>query len=72
MRVFTIIFTILTMFLLFSTLVCGLWIGANDVDPSSIDFHRTIGIATVLASFTECILALVLCGNKRRKAAVGQ
>lgn len=67
MRVFTIIFAVLTMILLFSTLVCGLWIGTHKVDTSSVDFHRTLGIATVIASFAMCILAMTGRGKNRRK-----
>ena len=70
MRAWTIIFVVLTMLLLFCTLVCGLWIGANGGDASSADFHRMLGIATVISSFAVCILALVAVRKKPRKASV--
>lgn len=42
-----------------STLICGLWIKANHVtEPSSLNFHANIGIATVL--FLAGTLAAVL------------
>ncbi len=69
MRAFTIVIAILTMLLLFSTLVCGLWIGSNGGDASSADFHRTLGIATVISSFVVCILALVAVRKTSRKAS---
>jgi hypothetical protein len=37
--------------LLFSTLVCGLWTRGQDVvEMSSRNFHRSIGVATVIAA----------------------
>ena len=55
---FTIIATTaLTGLLIFSTVVCGLWIkGQEAVDPSSVSFHMSIALLTVL--FT--VLTLVL------------
>lgn len=69
MRALTIVVVILTMLLLFSTLVCGLWIGANGGDASSADFHRTLGIATVISSFIVCILALIAVKKRTRKVS---
>lgn len=70
MRAWTIVFVVLTLLLLFCTLVCGLWIGANGGDASSADFHRTLGIVTVISSFLVCILALVAVRKKPRKESV--
>jgi hypothetical protein len=43
-----------------STLICGLWIKANQVtEPSSLSFHTNIGIATVVL-FTGTMAALLV------------
>lgn len=63
MKVFSRIIAGITGLLLFSTLVCGLWIKANHVtEPSSFNFHMQIGIASVIFGF----IALVLLFIKRR------
>ena len=52
---------IITVLVGLSTMVCGLWIKANQVtDPSSLDFHRTIGIATVVCSIVTAVLVIIL------------
>ena len=49
MKTAVIILDILTGILLFSTLVCGLWMRAQpQVDPSSIKFHMSVGIPAAL------------------------
>ncbi len=60
MKVFSIIIAIITGLLLFSTIVCGLWISANKVtDVSSIKFHMNIGIASVIFGFITVILLIM-------------
>lgn len=50
MRSAVILLDVLVALLLFSTLICGVWIyNQPSVEPSSIRFHMTIGIGTVLA-----------------------
>ncbi len=42
---------VLTVLLLASTIICGLWIKSHaPVDPSSLQFHMVIGIASALVS----------------------
>jgi fumarate reductase subunit D len=61
MKVISIISAVITALLLFSTLVCGLWIHTNKVtDASSITFHMNIGIATVIFSSISVILLLMI------------
>jgi hypothetical protein len=57
MRLFAVLFSILTGLLLLSTLICGLWIRAqkDPVDPSSVQFHTTIAIASVVC----CTIILI-------------
>ncbi len=48
-----------TILLIFSTMICGLWIKSNQVvEASSIRFHTTIGFIT--AAFTVSLIVLVL------------
>ena len=61
MKTTIIITAILTGLLLFSTIVCGLWIRNSGelVEESSIIFHMVIGLATALVTAGTVILALV-------------
>ena len=61
MKIISIITAIVTALLLFSTLICGLWIRSNKVtDASSLSFHMNIGIATVVLSTISIILLFIL------------
>lgn len=61
MKIFSMMFAIITGLLLFSTLVCGLWIRANEVsEASSLNFHMNIGIATVIFSTTSVTLLFLM------------
>lgn len=60
MRIFSMVIAIITSLLLFSTLICGLWIRSNKVtDASSLNFHMSIGIASVIFSFIVVILLFI-------------
>ena len=60
MKTFIIVVTILTALLFFSTLVCGLWIKANDVtEISSIKFHMTVGISSFVM-FAVMVIAVLI------------
>lgn len=60
MKVFLMIIAIITGLLLFSTLVCGLWIRANKVtEMSSLNFHMNIGIASVIFGIIT-VIALII------------
>lgn len=61
MKVFSIIIGIITAVFLFSTLVCGLWIRANNVtEESSLRFHMTVGIGSVVFGFISVALLIML------------
>lgn len=61
MKIFSLVIGIVSGLLLSSTLICGLWIRANKVtDVSSLNFHMSIGIASVLFSFIAVILLMRL------------
>lgn len=61
MKVLSLVIAIITGLLLFSTLTCGLWIRANKVtDVSALNFHVSIGIATVIFSFLAVVLLIIL------------
>ena len=67
LRIATIIISIVTLLLLFSVMVCGLWIGSVDADAGSVSFHRTLGVASVLSGTVTCVLALVSSRKKRTR-----
>ena len=50
MKTAVIAFDLLVALLLFSTLVCGVWISQQPVvEASSVRFHMAIGVSTVIA-----------------------
>lgn len=55
------ILAILTGIMLFSTLVCGLWIrySGEVIEDSSITFHLSIGVVAVLFAAATLVLAVV-------------
>lgn len=61
MKIVSLIVGILTMLLLLSTLICGLWINAKGLtnDSSSLAFHMKIGTASVIFGVISVILLIV-------------
>jgi len=60
-KIATLVSAIITVLVVVSTMICGLWIKANNVtDPSSLGFHRTIGIASVVCYVITAILVIIL------------
>lgn len=60
MKTLVIVLDVLAGLLLFSTLVCGLWMRSQvELDPSSVGFHATIGIATVVVTALAMILSTI-------------
>jgi hypothetical protein len=59
--------SILTITLLASLLICGLWMGANGTDAEGIGFHRTLGIVSVVFGLATSVLAMVMAGKKAKK-----
>lgn len=65
MKVFRIIMRVISLTLLASTLICGLSLmgKVTPIDPSSLQFHMTIGIAGV--AFTA--VTIFLPGKKAKQ-----
>jgi cytochrome b561 len=54
------IMAVVSILLLLSTLICGLWMKAQPaVDPSSVNFHVTLGIATVIVTLITLVLVFI-------------
>ncbi|MDF2511999.1 MAG: hypothetical protein K0S04_1865 [Herbinix sp.] len=68
MKKVTIISAVITVLLLMSTMVCGLWLRANNIsDPGSFDFHVNCGIASfVFSVITLCLAIITLSRRKKR------
>lgn len=68
MRLATLGSAVVTVLLLLTTMVCGLWISANEVtDPGSLDFHRTSAFASVAASMVTLTLVATLLVRQRTR-----
>lgn len=61
MKTLLFILTITTGLLLFSTIICGLWLrsSSENFTVSSLNFHTMIGIATAIIAMLTIILAVV-------------
>jgi hypothetical protein len=63
MKIAITILSILSILMLFSTLICGLWIhnaGDKITDlASSINFHLRIGVATVIITVVTLVLVMI-------------
>ncbi len=68
MRGLTKTMAILTITLLISLLICGMWIGANGTDAEGIAFHKTLGIASAVCGIVTSVLAIKAAGKKPKKA----
>ena len=64
MRVFEWIMIIATGLLLFSTVVCGLWMRflGKQIEQSSIDFHMIVGLLAAVATVVTIVLLLMRKG----------
>lgn len=61
MKTIFLIGAILTGLLLFSTVVCGLWLRSHQpVDPSSLQFHMIAGLATAAVTAATLILGAIM------------
>jgi len=58
--VLRIIMMIITFLLLFSTIICGLWIrySGEKFEKSNIDFHMIIGVLAAISNAISIILLL--------------
>ena len=59
MKTTSIILSSLSILMVLSQLICGLWLASHGADPSSISFHVRFGIATVLLTLVTLTVLLV-------------
>lgn len=60
MKIIAMVSAIITVFVAAATVYCGLTLRANNVtDPSYINFHQTIGIATVVLCIITALLMII-------------
>lgn len=68
MKNVTLFSSIITTILIMTTMICGMWMKANNIsDPSSIAFHMNFGIASVVFCFITMILLLIFLTGFKRK-----
>ena len=71
MKTTSIILSSLSILMALSQLICGLWIKANGAVPSSVSFHASLGIATVLVVLITIVVMLVFIVKKQPASAIG-
>lgn len=68
MKKATMISAVMTVLLLLSTMICGLWLRANSIrDSSSFEFHINCGIAAVVFSVITLGLAIATFSRMKKK-----
>ena len=68
MKIATLISAIITALLMLSTMICGLWIRANNItDPSSFNFHMNCGIAAVVFSLITLVMVIVMLARIKKR-----
>lgn len=68
MKTATLISAIITALLMLSTMICGLWIRANNItDPSSFNFHVNCGIASVIFSLITLVMVIVMLARMKKR-----
>lgn len=59
MKIVSIASAAITILLVLSTLICGLWLKSKGADVEGIAFHMKIGAASVIFSVMTAILLLI-------------
>ncbi|RPJ38752.1 MAG: hypothetical protein EHM21_16415 [Chloroflexi bacterium] len=60
MKIASIVLSSLTILMVLSQLICGLWMQSQAViDPSSVTFHARLGISTVVIALITVIVMLI-------------
>jgi len=68
MKIATLTSAIITALLMLSTMICGLWIRANNITAqSSYNFHVNCGIAAVVFSLITMVLVIVMLSRMKKK-----
>jgi hypothetical protein len=71
MKTTSIILSSLSILMALSQLICGLWIKSNGAVPSSVSFHASLGIATVLVVLITIVVMLVFIVRKQPTTVSG-
>jgi|GEM_PF-2149297 len=71
MKTASILLSSLSMLMALSELICGLWIRSNGAVPSSVSFHASLGIATVLVVLITIMVMLVFIVKKQSTNGIG-
>ncbi len=68
MKLATLISAIITILCLITTMICGLWIRANNItESSSINFHVNSGILSIIFAVITLILVIILLNRLKNK-----
>lgn len=68
MKSATLISAIITTLLMMTTMICGLWMKANNIsDAGSLSFHINCGIASVVFSFITMLLLIIFLLRIKRQ-----
>lgn len=68
MKIATLVSSVLTVLLMTSTMICGLWMKSNNItDPSSFGFHTACGIASVVFSIMTLTLMIAMLTRMKRR-----
>lgn len=64
MKLISIIFAVITIVLVASQLLCGLWLAAKGTTPDGVLFHRNLGIGASSAAIITAVITLFLSSMK--------
>lgn len=59
MKIASIALSSLTILMVLSQLICGLWLQSQGADPGSLGFHVRFGIGTVVISLATIFVMLI-------------
>ena len=59
MTIISIILSTITILLILSQLMCGLWLRAKGATPEGVTFHARLGIGSVIATLITLVVMLV-------------
>ena len=59
MKTASIILSSITVLMVLSQLICGLWMQSNGADASNIAFHTKLGIGTVIMALITITVMLI-------------
>ena len=71
MKTTSILLSSLSILMALSQLICGLWIKSNGAVPSSVSFHASLGISTVVVVLITIVVMLVFIVKKQPASGIG-